>query len=76
LTPEAAAFGRELIRAYGLTRTLPALDSAKVLQALPRDKKRQGDDLVFVLLKELGQPVIYGSVPLELVSRCLQSLLA
>lgn len=74
LSPEAAAYGRHLIQDFGLARTFPKLDLQAVLAALPRDKKRQEQGLVFVLLKDLGQPVIYSDVPLGLATDCLKSL--
>jgi 3-dehydroquinate synthase len=76
LPPEAAAYGSRLIKDFGLARQPPALALTDVLAALPLDKKREGRNLVFVLLEELGKPVIYSDVPLSLAGECLQTGLA
>ncbi len=75
LSAEAAAYGRRLIRDFGLARKLPDLDREAVLAALPLDKKRAGKNLVFVLLEDVAKPVIYPNVPLKLAWECLQSML-
>ena len=67
--------GRRLILDLGLTKRPPRLDAAQVLAALPRDKKRRGEDLVFVLLKRLGEPVIQEGVPLGLAREALEAAL-
>ncbi len=72
LSPATASYGAGLIRDCGLGRSLPPLNHDAILAALPRDKKRQGQDLVFVLLKELGEPVIFSGVPLSLVDQILR----
>jgi 3-dehydroquinate synthase len=71
LPPDTARSGHQLIRNFGLAQTLPALDHDAILAALPQDKKRQDQDLVFVLLKDLGQPVIYRGAPLPLIAKLL-----
>ena len=71
LSPEEARRGASLIRGLGLARRPPKLDANAVLAALPRDKKRRGEDLVFVLLKRLGEPVIKEGVPLPLAAEAL-----
>lgn len=76
LLPEAAAYGRHLIQDFGLARRLPALSPEAILAALPLDKKRQEHGLVFVLLKDLGQPVICSDVPLGLAAEWLKAVLA
>ena len=75
LPPQEAQRGRRLLEAWGLTRRPPALDLEAVLAALPMDKKRLGTDLVFVLLRRLGEPVIHADVPLPLIEEALREVL-
>ncbi|MEW6388410.1 MAG: 3-dehydroquinate synthase [Thermodesulfobacteriota bacterium] len=75
LPPAAGERGRRLIKDLGLARSLPRLDPQAVLAALPRDKKRQDRDLVFVLLKAWGEPVLHSGVPLELVEEILREVI-
>lgn len=76
LAADAVAFGRRLIRDFGLARKFPDVHLAEVLAALPLDKKREGENLVFVLLQDLGKPVVYPDVPPNLAGECLQAALA
>ncbi len=71
LAPEACEYGRRLLREFGLAQKPLGLSGQAVLAALTHDKKRQGAELVFVLLKDLGQPVIAAGVPLNLVAEVL-----
>ncbi len=71
LSPEEAAYGKQLIRNFGLARRLPALDPLAVLAALALDKKRLADRVVFVLLKRLGEPVIRDDVPRSLIEQAV-----
>lgn len=72
LSPEAGDRGRRLIRQAGLARSLPRLEPPAVLSALTLDKKRQEERVVFVLLRNLGEPVIEGNVPLDLIEEVLE----
>ena len=74
LTPAEVRRGRQILRDFGLCRTFPALDRQAILAALPMDKKRQGTDLVFVLLKRLGEAIIHPNVPLPLIAECLEGV--
>jgi 3-dehydroquinate synthase len=74
LPAEAAAYGQRLIKDFGLARTFPQLDLQAMSAALPLDKKRRGQNLVFVLLEDLGKPVIYSDVPLSFARDCLQAV--
>ena len=76
LAPVEARRGRQILRDFGLCRSFPALDRQAILNALPMDKKRQGADLVFVLLKRLGEAVIHPNVPLPLIAQCLEGVAA
>jgi 3-dehydroquinate synthase len=73
LSPGAAAYGQRLIKDFDLARKLPNLAMGDVLAALTLDKKREGQNSVFVLLEELGKPVIYPDVPLSLAAEFLQA---
>jgi 3-dehydroquinate synthase len=74
LPADAATYGQRLIRGFGLARRFPNLDSEAILAALPMDKKREGQNLVFVLLKDLGRPVIYPDVPPSLAIDSLRAV--
>ncbi len=75
LPQEEADRGRRLIQSFGLVRRAPALDLKAILAALPMDKKRLEQDLVFVLLRRLGEPVIQTGVPLTLIKEALRKVL-
>ncbi len=74
LAPAEAQQGHRLLRDFGLLRPLPPLDRQTILNALPMDKKRRENDLVFVLLKRLGEAAILPNVPLPLIADCLKEL--
>ncbi|MDI6854969.1 MAG: 3-dehydroquinate synthase [Deltaproteobacteria bacterium] len=76
LSDEAAAYGRDLIKSFGLARKFPAVSIEAVLSALPLDKKREGQNLVFVLLEDVGKPVIYPDVSPGLAVECLRTVAA
>jgi len=75
LDPAEAAWGRRLIRGFGLCRPLPELDPEAVMAALSLDKKRQESGVPFVLLPRLGATVIQNRVDLSLVAAVLQEML-
>ena len=75
LPREEAERGRQLIRDLGLTRPpLPPLDPQAVLAALARDKKRLESGVPFVLLRRLGEAVVWEDVPLPLLTKILSEL--
>ena len=76
LPQEQARRGRQILNELGLTRRPPKINPEAVLQALPADKKRRGGELVFVLLKNFGEPVVLEGVPLAQAAQCLEILLA
>lgn len=50
---------RDLIMTYGLPTELPAdLDLKRIREVMYKDKKRKAKEVVFVLLKGIGKPVI------------------
>jgi 3-dehydroquinate synthetase len=55
-----------------LPTRLPQLPRDEVLRALKVDKKKQGERLVFVLLKKLGEAVVYPEVPRGMIENWLK----
>ncbi|AEB08798.1 3-dehydroquinate synthase [Desulfobacca acetoxidans] len=73
LSPAEASQGKELLRSQGLPLRPPSLSREEVLGALQMDKKRQADHLVFILLRHLGEAVIYPKAPLTMISDWLRA---
>ena len=71
LEAAAARQGRELLASLGLPVRPPQLPKDEVLGALKVDKKKEGDRLVFVLLKRLGEAVVYPDVPVRMIENWL-----
>lgn len=60
VTPEGTAERvRKLLEAYQLPTTFDGCTSEEVLHAMKADKKRIGDKLHLILLKEIGEAVTY-----------------
>ncbi len=76
LETEAAKQGRELLASLGLPVRLPLLSKNEILRALKVDKKKQQERLVFVLLKKLGEAVLYPDVPLGMINAWLHDSIA
>ena len=49
---------RDLLLKHNLPVTFEGADVEVILEAIKKDKKRLGDDVPFVLLKKLGEPLI------------------
>ena len=62
---------RALIRAAGLPDVAPDLGVEKWLDYMGHDKKVEGGKLRFVLLKKLGEAVITGDVPADVLNDVL-----
>ncbi|WP_324780177.1 3-dehydroquinate synthase [Thiobacillus sedimenti] len=62
---------RTLIRAAGLPDVAPDLGFEKYLEYMGHDKKVEGGKMRFVLLKKLGEAVITGDVPHDVLSGVL-----
>ncbi|MDR7420553.1 MAG: bifunctional shikimate kinase/3-dehydroquinate synthase [Armatimonadota bacterium] len=61
-----------LLRRFGLPCDFSGVATARLVEALWRDKKRQGDSLRFVLPTGIGHGEVRGDVPIELVARVLR----
>ncbi|MCA1978113.1 MAG: 3-dehydroquinate synthase [Thiobacillus sp.] len=73
LTDADVARTRALIRAAGLPDTAPDLGVATWLDYMGHDKKVESGKLRFVLLKKLGEAVITGDVPKDVLTDVLAS---
>ncbi len=66
----------ELLTAYGLPDRAPRIDPARVLDAIPRDKKARRGKVAWVLPRRLGHAEIGHAVPSPLVRRAVTRALA
>ncbi len=73
LSAAEAREGRELLASLGLPVDRPHLPRDEIFGALKVDKKKQGERLVFVLLKRLGEAVVYPEVPLAMIDEWLRA---
>jgi 3-dehydroquinate synthase len=64
---------RKLFGRAGLPAVSPALGAAKYLELMGLDKKVADGKIHFVLLKALGQAVMTGEVPQDLLEQTLES---
>lgn len=71
LDAKVAQEGKELLQNLGLPVKPPPLPPDRILAALQVDKKRWRQELVFVLLTELGRPWIYPGVKPRLIREWL-----
>jgi 3-dehydroquinate synthase len=76
LPPETAERQDALIARFGLPLRASGVDAAKVLAAMSLDKKIKGGDIRWVLLKDIGRPVIRQDVPAALVEEVVSELLS
>jgi 3-dehydroquinate synthase len=65
--------GKKVLASLGLPVDLPQLPREEILGALKVDKKKQGEWLVFVLLKRLGEAVVSPEVPLGMIQGWLDA---
>ena len=64
---------RALIRAAGLPDVAPDLGVDAYLEYMGHDKKVEGGKMRFVLLKKLGEAVITGDVPADVLTGVLSA---
>jgi len=64
---------RGLFERAGLPVVAPDLGAEKYLELMGLDKKVEGGKMRFVLLKQVGQAVVYGDVPPDLLRQTLQA---
>jgi 3-dehydroquinate synthetase len=65
-----------MLTAYGLPERPPRVDLARVLAAIPRDKKARRGKVAWVLPRRLGHAETGHEVPGAIVSRVLRKALA
>jgi 3-dehydroquinate synthetase len=64
-----------LISRVGLATSLPiSMPTDDLIEAMRRDKKRQGGKLRFVLLRDVGDPYIADDVPIAALDKVLMTL--
>jgi len=76
LPPETAERQDALIARFGLPLRASGIDAAKVLAAMALDKKIKSGDIRWVLLEDIGRPVIRQDVPPALVEEVVSELLS
>ncbi len=64
---------RKLYERAGLPVAAPDLGSDKYLELMGLDKKVEGGKMRFVLLKQVGQAVVYGETPDKLLRQTLEA---
>jgi shikimate kinase/3-dehydroquinate synthase len=73
--PGLAGRVESLVSGVGLATSLPtAMPVGALVEALHRDKKRRGDTLRFVLLRDVGDPMITEDVPAAALDDVLASV--
>jgi 3-dehydroquinate synthetase len=65
-----------MLTAYGLPDRAPRVDIAKVLAAIPRDKKARRGKVAWVMPRRLGHAEPGHAVPPAIVRRVLRKALA
>ena len=65
---------RSILQRFALPTSAPGVDSAKVLEAMGRDKKTEAGSIKWVLLAGVGRGVVRGDVPASLVEETVREL--
>ena len=73
---ELVARQADVLRALGLPLAAPGADPEAVLETMRLDKKVEDGRMRFVLLEEIGRPLIRDDVPGELVREIVRGLTA
>jgi 3-dehydroquinate synthase len=76
LSPVVAERQDALLARFGLPLRAPGVDAQKALSAMALDKKAQGGAVRWVLLEDIGRPVIRRDVPPPLVEEVVAELTA
>lgn len=76
LPPEERDRIEALIRNLGLPARVPeGLSRSAILERLALDKKKEGSELPFVLLKKIGIPFITKEIPRDLPAKVLEEMM-
>lgn len=76
VTPAELADRQErVLKLYGLPVLATGVDKQRVAEAMALDKKVRGKSLRWVLLRDVGAPVVRDDIPLEIVNSVLSGLL-
>ena len=73
--PQLVERQRRLLERFGLPTRAPGVPVAAVRRAMALDKKVQGGSLRWVLLEDVGRPVIRSDIPMAVVEEVLASVL-
>ena len=65
-----------VLRGFGLPTSMPELDPERLIEAMFLDKKVRGKAIRWVLLEEVGRPVIRDDIPMESVRDVLGEMAA
>ena len=63
-----------LLKKFGLPTSMPDLDADRLIEAMFLDKKVRGKAIRWVLLEDIGKPVIRDDIPMESVREVLAGL--
>lgn len=63
-----------LLGGFGLPTSMPGLDPDRLIDAMFLDKKVRGKAIRWVLLSDVGKPVIRDDIPMESVREALEEL--
>lgn len=72
---EAEARMSRLLRGFGLPTSMPELDLERLIDAMFLDKKVRGKTIRWVLLEDVGKPVVRDDIPMESVREVLSGLM-
>ncbi len=76
LDNEVVARQADVLRTLGLPLAAPGVNAEAVMETMLLDKKVEAGRLRFVLLEEIGHPVVHGDVPGEIVRDVVRALTA